>query len=70
MDPRQLAELVSNCVMVGAMVWLGVVGVASLAGLAVWWDAVRQALRGEGLAVRTATGLLRGVASPVIRTKR
>jgi hypothetical protein len=56
--------------MVGGVVWLGVVGIASLAGVAVWLDAVRQALRGEGLATRTATGLLRGVASPLLRTKR
>jgi len=69
MGPRELAELVSNCVMIGALVWLAVVGIASLAGVAIWWDAVRQAIRGEGVATQAASRILREVSSPVIRTK-
>ncbi len=60
MDPRVAAEFFSNCVMFGVAVWIGVVGAASLAGMAVWWEAVRKGDYGEVRPV--ASQLLRSVA--------
>ncbi len=42
MNPRVVAEVISSCAMLGGVVWVAVVGSASVAGAMVWWEAVRQ----------------------------
>lgn len=41
-DTAGMIGLVSNCVIFGTVLWVAVVGGASFAGLAVWWDAVMR----------------------------
>ncbi len=70
MDPRVIAEVVSNCVLLGAAVWIGVVGAASLAGIAVWWDAVRQGAYGSSSQTLTASAASHGVVDKIANSLR